>query len=134
MILQLPCRSSTRRCSRGPPGGWSWISSVRISKEDSLNKFWWLIYKWRKYLTSQPLREKKKNKKLIKDIMTGRVDIYSGTFLRWLQNCEYISLILAKGAISAEAGSFQLMYCVTGLDKWKLHFCRAPFLLPKMTR
>ena len=25
----LPCRTSPRQCSRGSPGGWSWISFLR---------------------------------------------------------------------------------------------------------
>ena len=61
-----------------------------ISKEDSQNKLWWLIYKWRNYLTFQSFEKKKAievwaTKNFMKDKITERVDIYTGAFLRKLQ-------------------------------------------------
>ena len=36
--FDLPCRTSSRRCSRGYLGGWSWISCKLLPKEYSMNK------------------------------------------------------------------------------------------------
>ena len=47
---------------------WWWLDFFLITlvdkpKKDSLRKLWWLIYKWRRYLTLQTLKTKTKNKK-----------------------------------------------------------------------